>query len=86
MQLRLMAKKLRLSSVVVQPDAVVITFDPKAKIPEAAVQQLMDQYKKRLRVLSPLSFQLQMPHEDWGLVFPELNATLQTLQVCGTTK
>ena len=86
MQVRLMAKKLRLSSVVVQPDAVVITFDPKAKIPEAAVQQLMDQYKKRLRLLSPLSFQLQMPHEDWGLVFPELNATLQTLQVCGTTK
>ncbi len=86
MQLRLMAKKLRLSSLVVQPGAVVITFDPKAKIPEAAVQQLMDQYQKRLRLLSPLSFQLQIPHEDWGLVFPELNATLQTLQVCGTTK
>jgi transcription-repair coupling factor (superfamily II helicase) len=86
MQIRLLAKQLRLQSVVIQPDAVVIAFDPKAKIPETAVHRLMDQYKKRLRFLSPLSFQLQMPHEDWGLIFPELNATLQTLQVCDTTK
>jgi transcription-repair coupling factor (superfamily II helicase) len=40
--------------------------------------------QKRLRFLSPLSFELQIPHEDWSLVFPELNATLQTLHVCGT--
>ncbi|WP_447600600.1 transcription-repair coupling factor [Nitrospira sp. Nam80] len=86
MQIRLLAKQLRLHSVVVQPDSVVITFDPKAKIPETAVHRLMDQYKKRLRFLSPLSFQVQMPHEDWGLLFPELNAILQTLQVCDTTK
>jgi transcription-repair coupling factor (superfamily II helicase) len=86
MQLRLLSKQLRLQSVVVQPDAVVITFDPKAKIPEAAVHRLMDQHKKRLRFLSPLSFELQMPHEDWGSVFQELNATLQTLQLCDTTK
>jgi transcription-repair coupling factor (superfamily II helicase) len=84
MQIRLLAKQLRLSSVVEQTHAVVITFDPKAKVPEAAVQALMDRYKKRLRFLSPLSFELQMPHDDWSLVFPELNATLQTLHVCGT--
>jgi transcription-repair coupling factor (superfamily II helicase) len=86
MQIRLLAKQLRLHSVVVQPDSVLITFDPKAKIPETAVHRLMDQYKKRLRFLSPLSFQVQMPHEDWGLLFPELNAILQSLQVCDTTK
>ncbi len=86
MQIRLLAKQLRLHSVVVQADAVVLTFDPKAKIPEAAIHRLMDQYKKRLQFLSPLSFQVQMPHEDWGLLFPELNAILQTLQVCDTTK
>ena len=84
MQIRLLAKQLRLSSVVEQPHAVVITFDPKATVSETAVQALMDRYKKRLRFLSPLSFELQIPHEDWSLVFPELNATLQTLHVCGT--
>jgi transcription-repair coupling factor (superfamily II helicase) len=86
MQIRLLAKQLRLQSVVAQPDAVVITFDPKAKIPEAAVHRLMDQHKKRLRFLSPLSFELRMPHEDWAAIFQELNATLQTLQLCDTTK
>ena len=86
MQIRLLAKQLRLQSVVAQGDALVITFDPKAKIPEASVHRLMDQHKKRLRFLSPLSFELRMPHEDWGSLFQELNATLQTLQLCDTTK
>jgi transcription-repair coupling factor (superfamily II helicase) len=86
MQIRLLAKQLRLQSVVAHENAVVITFDPKAKIPEASVRRLMDQHKKRLRVLSPLSFELRMPHEDWESIFQELNATLQTLQLCDTTK
>ncbi|MFO0732221.1 MAG: TRCF domain-containing protein [Nitrospiraceae bacterium] len=86
MQLRLLAKQLRLNSIVEQTNGVAITFDAKAKVPEKAVQTLMDRYKKRLRFLSPLSFELQMPHEDWSLVFSELNATLQTLQVCDTNK
>ena len=86
MQIRLLAKQLHLSSVVEQPNAVVVTFDPKARVSEQAVHILMDRYKKRLRFLSPLSFELQMPHEDWSLVFPELNATLQTLNVCDTNK
>jgi transcription-repair coupling factor (superfamily II helicase) len=86
MQIRLLAKQLRLSSVVEQPHGVAITFDAKATVPEQAVQTLMDRYKKRLRFLSPLSFELQMPHDDWSLVFSELNATLQTLQLCDTNK
>jgi transcription-repair coupling factor (superfamily II helicase) len=84
MQIRLLAKQLRLNSIVEQPQAVVITFGAKTTVSEAAVQALMDRYQKRLRFLSPLSFELRMPHEDWSLVFQELNTTLQTLQVCGT--
>jgi transcription-repair coupling factor (superfamily II helicase) len=86
MQIRLLAKQLRLSSVVEQTHGVVITFDAKAIVSEEAIHRLMDRYKKRLRFVSPLSFELQMPHDDWSLVFSELNATLQTLQLCGTTK
>jgi transcription-repair coupling factor (superfamily II helicase) len=86
MQIRLLAKQLRLQSIVVQPDAVTITFDPKAKIPETAVHRLMDLHKKRLRFLSPFSFELHMPHEAWVSLFQELNAMLQTLQLCDTTK
>ncbi len=84
MQVRLLAKSMRLASVEVKDHAVAIAFDPKARVPDAAAQGLMDRYKKRIRFLSPLSFELQMPHQDWASIFPELNATLQSLQVCDT--
>jgi len=79
MQLRLLAKSLRLASVEVKPGTVVITFDPKGRVPEAGVQQLMDRYQQRLRLRSPLSFELQTPQPDWPVLFPELNEALQTL-------
>ena len=79
MQIRLLAKSLRLASVEAKPTAVVIVFEPKARVPEAGIQQLMDQYRNRMRLLSPLSFELNMPRDGWGTVFPELNAALQTL-------
>jgi len=45
---------------------------------------MMDQYKKRICFLSPLSFELQMPHLDWSSIFRELTATLQSLGGCDT--
>jgi transcription-repair coupling factor (superfamily II helicase) len=44
----------------------------------------MDRLKKRLRFLSPLSFEIRMSHDDWPSVFAELNATLQSLSLCDT--
>lgn len=86
MQIRLQAKSLRLASIDVKTNAVAIAFDPKARVSDAAVRRLMDQYQKRLRFLSPLSFEVQVPHQDWGSLFPELTATLQTLEVCDTKR
>ena len=84
MQVRMQAKSLRLSSIELKTDSVVVTLDAKSPVASAAIQRLMDQYKKRIRFLSPLSFELQMPHQDWASIFPELNATLQSLGVCDT--
>ncbi len=84
MQIRLLAKSLRLSSVEVKPGAAVIAFDPKAPIPEAGVQGLMDRYHRRFRLLSPLAFELQMSQEDWVSVATELTAALQMLIVRDT--
>jgi hypothetical protein len=39
----------------------------------------MDRYQRRLRLLSPLSFELQMPEQEWSARFPELTTALQTL-------
>ena len=44
----------------------------------------MDQLKKRLRFLSPISFEIQMRHSDWPSLFSELNAILQSLDLCDT--
>jgi transcription-repair coupling factor (superfamily II helicase) len=84
MQVRLQAKVLRLSSIELKTGSVVVTLDANSKVAQTAIQHLMDRYKSRIRFLSPLAFELQMPHQDWPSIFPELTATLQSLGVCDT--
>jgi transcription-repair coupling factor (superfamily II helicase) len=84
MQLRTQAKRLRLASIEVHDRTAKVVFHPKAVISETSVHRLMDQLKKRLRVLSPMSFEIQMRHDDWPSMFSELNAILQTLDLCDT--
>lgn len=84
MQLRTHAKRLRLASIEIHDQTVKIVFHPKAVIPETSAHRLMDQLKKRLRFLSPISFEIQMSHGDWPSLFSELNAILQTLDLCDT--
>jgi len=84
MQLRLQAKALRLASIELKTGSVVITLDVKARVAQSAIQRLIDRYPSRIRFLSPLAFELQMPHQDWASIFPELTATLQSLGVCDT--
>jgi transcription-repair coupling factor (superfamily II helicase) len=84
MQLRIHAKRLKLASIEVHQQSVTITLRPNASVAEAAVQRMMDRLKKRLRFLSPLSFEIQMPHDDWPSIFSELNTTLQSLSLCDT--
>ncbi len=89
MQIRLLAQTLRLAQVEVKtgpPSAVTFVFSPNAAIPDGGIRQVMDRYQRRFRLLSPLSFELQIPQPDWVSVFPELTAALQTLAVCGTNK
>ena len=84
MQIRLQAKALRLASIELKTGSVVITLDAKSQVSQTAVQHLMDRHQTRIRFLSPLAFELQMPHQDWASIFPELTATLQSLGVCDT--
>jgi transcription-repair coupling factor (superfamily II helicase) len=84
MQVRLQAKALRLSSIELKTHSVVVTLDAKNRVSSQAIHRLMDQYKKRICFVSPLSFELQIPHQDWPSIFRELIATLQTLVVCDT--
>src|SRR5574341_1239971 len=85
MQIRLLAKTLRLATVDFKDATAVLSFDPKASLPEAGIRQLMDRYQRRFRLLTPLSFELTIPRGGWGAVFPELTTALQSLTVCGTS-
>jgi transcription-repair coupling factor (superfamily II helicase) len=84
MQLRIHAKRLRLVSIEVHHTSVTVSFGPKAAVSDKSVNRLMDRLKKRLRFLSPLSFEIQMPQDDWPAMFSELNTTLQSLSLCDT--
>jgi len=84
MQIRAQAKALRLAGIDLKSQSVVVTLDSKSPVSQNAIQRLMDHYKTRVRFLSPLAFELQMPHQDWPSIYPELTATLQTLGVCDT--
>jgi len=84
MQLRTHAKRLRLASLDVHGQSVTIVIQPKTTIPESAVHRLMDQLKKRLKFLSPVSFEISMRQSDWPSLFSELNAILQSLDLCDT--
>jgi transcription-repair coupling factor (superfamily II helicase) len=84
MQLRIHAKRLRLASIEVHGPSATITLGPKAAIPDGMVHRLMDRLNKRLRFLSPLSFEIRMPKEDWPVIFLELNTALQSLSLCDT--
>lgn len=84
MQLRVHAKRLRLVSIDVHDQSAVIVFSSTASLPEQTVHRLMDQLKKRLRFLSPLSFEIHLRTPDWPSMFSELNAILQSIDLCDT--
>jgi transcription-repair coupling factor (superfamily II helicase) len=84
MQLRILAKSLRLTSLEIKESTAVVSFDPKASIPETGIRTLMDRYKSRFRLVSPVSFELHLTQTDWSGQAPELTAALQILGVCGT--
>ena len=84
MQLRVHAKRLRLASIDVHGPSVTVTLGPKAAIADDAIHRMMDRFKKRLRFLGPLSFEIRMPGEDWPMIFSELNTALQSLSLCDT--
>ncbi|TAL10119.1 MAG: transcription-repair coupling factor [Nitrospirae bacterium] len=79
MELRLLAKALRITAIQAQPKAVAFSFDEKGPPPQAGLQALMDQYRGRLRFTRPTSFELPGVDPDWKTVFPEVKRVLQVL-------
>ena len=79
MEIRLLAKALRVAAIQVRPTAVAFGFDVKAQPPQAGLQALMDQYHARLRFTTPSSFELLGVDSTFKAVFPEIKRALQVL-------
>src|SRR5437660_2913488 len=79
MELRLLAKALRVAAVRVRPTAVAFSFDEKALPPQAGLQALMDENRARLRFTTPHSFELLGVDSAWKAVFPEIKRVLHVL-------
>ena len=69
MQIRLLAKKLRLESLGASKGKIVLTLDSRARIPQESFDWLMQYTKGNLKFLSPLSTAIDTEQEEWdGLV------------------
>jgi transcription-repair coupling factor (superfamily II helicase) len=79
MEIRLLAKALRVAAIQVRPTAVAFGFDVTALPPQAGLQALMDQYHARLRFTTPASFELLGVDLTWKGAFPEIKRALQVL-------
>lgn len=79
MQIRVLAKQLRLESVGSQNGLISLTFADKAAVPEAGIQWFMNYGEERLRFLSPRSCEIQTEQSEWPLIAQELNTILSGL-------
>ncbi len=83
MQVKLLAKALKLESVEIQGRSIIIVFHEQAKLPDEGIQWLLDRSKDHIQFLSPLAFQHEMSTENWDVMYGELNTILQGLHRYG---
>ena len=79
MQIRVLAKTLKLEYVELRHGVVNIRFHDQAKLPDRELQQLMDIWNDRLEFLSPRAFRLTMLEQEWGEMYPQVNTVLRGL-------
>ena len=79
MQLRLLARKLRLESLDATNGKITLTFAPTVTIAQESLDWLMRYSDDCLQFPSPVSCALAMPLEEWSDVAAELNVILNGL-------
>lgn len=79
MQIRVLAKALKLEYVELRHGLVNIRFHDQAKLPDQGLRKLMDVWKGGLEFLSPRSFRVTMAQQEWSEMYPQVNTLLQDL-------
>ena len=79
MQIRVLAKTLKLEYVELRHGVVNIRFHEQAKLPDQGLQQLIDVWNDRLEFFSPRAFRITMAELEWSEMYPQVNTLLQGL-------
>ncbi len=79
MQIRVLAKTLKLEYVELRQGLVNIRFHDQAKLPDRGLRDLMDLWKDRMEFLSPRAFRLTIEDQEWHEMYPQVNTLLQGL-------
>ena len=79
MQIRLLAKKLKVESLEAANGTVTVTFAPNATIAQGSLDWLMHYSEGRLQFLSPVSFAIDTDLDDWPTVVSVLTTMLNGL-------
>ena len=79
MQIRVLAKVLKLEYVELRQGMVNIRFHDQAKLPDQGLRRLMDVWNDRMEFLSPRAFRLTMDEQEWGEMYSQVNTVLQDL-------
>jgi len=81
MEIRLLAKALRIRAIQVRPTAVAVRFDQPGLPAQASLQALLAPSRALVRVTAPTSLELLGLAPDWKTLFPEVKRLLQALAV-----
>jgi transcription-repair coupling factor (superfamily II helicase) len=79
MQIKLLAKRLRLQSLEMKKDTMTLTLDPKATLSKEAIDWLLQYRPGDVRFISPHAIAITTGTDDWTSSSKELNTILQTL-------
>ena len=78
-QLKIMARSLKIIRIDSKPDALVIVFHPSTALPDRTLNLLLEKYQRRLRFLSGFSLQITLEEDEWEDRFKTLWSILQEI-------
>ena len=79
MQVRVLAKTLKLEYIEVRQGVVNLRFHEQAKLPDQGLRELIDQWNENLEFLTPRAIRVTMEEQEWGDMYPQVNTVLQSL-------
>jgi transcription-repair coupling factor (superfamily II helicase) len=78
-QLKILARHLKIARIEAKPDALVIVFHPSAALTDRILNFLLEKYHRRLRFLSGYSLQITLAEDQWEETFKIAWSILQEL-------